>query len=195
MGLYIWIFWNAIPGTIASLIAYYKGRNMFGWFFGGFFLNVLGIILVAVLPNLKEQQAQREHMENENRRLKERLKQEQVKSESFRKHALSRLDAHDAHLGLDTKQVTALPAGSDTDPLLLEDDTSQEESASEPAYSPTRKWRYQWNQEEHGPISEHDLAGKFRTGQLSGSTLVWNEDLPTWTRADEIPMFKETIAA
>lgn len=193
----ILILWYAIPGAIASAIAYYKGRNVVGWFFGGFFLNIIGIVIVAVIPNLKEQQAQREYTENEHRRLKERLKQEQVKVESFRKHALSRLDAHDAHLGIDTKQLTALPPSYETDPLLLDDETSHEsdQTQSTSAFSQTRKWQYQWNQEKHGPISESDLVGKFMTGQLTGSTLVWNDDLTTWTRADDIPMLKERLAA
>jgi len=193
----VWIFWYAIPGAIASLIAYYKGRNMVGWFFGGFFFSIFGIILVSVLPNLKEQQAQREYMENENRRLKERLKQEQVKSESFRKHAMARLDKHDEHLGVDTKQMAALPSGYDMDPLLLEDETSHEsdEVTLTATSSSAGRWLYKWNHEEHGPISEKELVEKLQTGQLSGSSLVWNEDLTTWTRAEEIPFLKAKLAA
>jgi hypothetical protein len=97
-------------GAIAAAIASSKGRSVVGWFFGGFFLTLIGVIIVSVLPNLKEQRSKEEAIERENRRLREQLVQEQIKTEAFRRHASARLDAHDSHIGVDTRSIsTALP--------------------------------------------------------------------------------------
>jgi len=103
----------SVFGAIASAIASSKGRSTVGWFFGGFFLTWIGIVIVAVLPNLKEQKFKEEAMDRENRRLREQLMQEQIKTEAFRRHAAARLDAHDTHLGIDTRSVaSALPGAN-----------------------------------------------------------------------------------
>lgn len=100
-------------GCIAAAIANSKGRSGVGWFFGGFFLGLIGIIIVAVLPNLKEQKFKEEAVERENRRLREQLMQEQIKTEAFRRHASARMDAHDTHLGIDTRSAaSALPGAN-----------------------------------------------------------------------------------
>ena len=42
----------AVISTIACpIIAHYKGRSAVGWFFGGLFLNGLGLIIVSCLSN------------------------------------------------------------------------------------------------------------------------------------------------
>src|SRR5215475_4178859 len=101
----------SVFGAIASAVASSKGRSTVGWFFGGFFLTWIGVVIVAVLPNLKEQKFKEEAIERENRRLREQLLQEQIKTEAFRRHASARLDAHDSHIGVDTRSLaSALPA-------------------------------------------------------------------------------------
>jgi type II secretory pathway pseudopilin PulG len=108
---YTGIIFLIITGLVASAIANSKGRNAVGWFFGGFFFHIIGILIVAVLPNLTEQKRKEEEIALENRRLREQLIQEQIKTEAFRRHASARLDAHDEHLGVDTRSnATALPA-------------------------------------------------------------------------------------
>ena len=42
-----WVFF----GFLASFIAKRKNRNPLGWFFIGFFFSLLGVLLVAILPN------------------------------------------------------------------------------------------------------------------------------------------------
>lgn len=42
-----WVFF----GCIASYLAKRRGRNPLAWFFLGLFLGVLGVLLVAILPN------------------------------------------------------------------------------------------------------------------------------------------------
>lgn len=106
-----------IFGSICAAIASHKGRNTVGWFIGGFILGlspVLGIIMViivACMPNLIEARRRDQHVQQENRRLREQLMQEQLKGEAFRRHAMARLDTHDNQLGVDTRSiVSALPA-------------------------------------------------------------------------------------
>ena len=107
-----------ICGVIASLIAHTKGRSEIGWFFGGFFLGLIGVIIIAVLPNLKDQKAKEVRIELENRRLREQLNQERLKIEAFRRHTTARLDLHDESLGIDTRHQ--LPDGGVHPGHLLE---------------------------------------------------------------------------
>ena len=100
----LFVIW-AICGVITAAIASSKGRNVVGWFFGGFFLGIFGIVLVACLSNLNTERAQRQQIEQANHRLREQLRQERMKGEAFRQYSTSRLDAHDGALGLDTRSL------------------------------------------------------------------------------------------
>ena len=100
-----------VTGVIAAAIASHKGRSVAGWFFGGLLLELIGVIIVAVLPNLKEKQAELLRTERERHRLREQLRQERLKNEAYRLHSAGRLDAHDDMLGVDTRSQTALTGG------------------------------------------------------------------------------------
>jgi GYF domain 2 len=131
-GLIIQLIIMVVFASIASAIASSKGRSTVGWFFGGFFLGIFGIIIVAVLPNLKEQRAKEEAIERENRRLREQLVQEQIKTEAFRRHASARLDVHDNHMGIDTRSlVSPLPAPNASLALPMSDDGNELKLASD----------------------------------------------------------------
>ena len=119
--LIILLIFGLIFGSICAVIANHKGRNAVGWFFGGFILGwspllgIIMIIIVSCLPNLNETRRRDQHIQQENRRLREQLMQEQIKAEAFRRHAMSRLDTHDNQLGVDTRSVvSALPAPDGT---------------------------------------------------------------------------------
>jgi hypothetical protein len=121
-----------ILGIVCAVIADSKGRSAIAWFFIGFLAGLIGLIILLVLPNLKEAEQKELHMENEQRRLREQLRQERIKHEQFRKHAQARLDTHDNALGLDTKltpelfeiqENIKLPDGfTPPEPTILEDD-------------------------------------------------------------------------
>lgn len=108
---------GAFFGGICAGVASSKGRSTVGWFFGGFFMGyvifpffgILMIIIVSCLPNLKEKRNREDAQERENRRLREQLVQEQLKNEAFRQHAATRLDQHDVHIGVDTRQTVPAP--------------------------------------------------------------------------------------
>jgi hypothetical protein len=113
--LVIQLIARIICGAIAAAIASHKGRSAVGWFFGGFFIVIIGIIIVACLPNLNETRRRDQYVQQENRRLREQLMQEQIKNEAFRRHTAARLDSHDNQLGVDTRSiVSALPAADGT---------------------------------------------------------------------------------
>ncbi len=104
-------FLRALRSTLFSprlcgVIAHHKGRNVLGWTLLGF-LGLIPLIIESVLPNLNDQRNRDAYQSEENRRLREQLRQERIKSESFRQHAAARLDAHDQHLGLDTARALA----------------------------------------------------------------------------------------
>ena len=75
---------NIICAVICGLIASSKGRNVIAWVALGFFFSIISLIIVACLPNLAEQVARDNHINEENRRLREQLRQERIKSETFR---------------------------------------------------------------------------------------------------------------
>ena len=212
--LYIQIILMTICGLIATAIANSKGRNAIGWFFGGFFLGLIGIIIVAVLPNLKEQKRKEEEIALENRRLREQLIQEQIKTEAFRRHAAARLDAHDEHLGVDTRNsAAALPApemngalpdltGNDAFPLPSEPTAEafsdplpavRQSSAGNAHASPVppnsvvakREWYFEQHGQTRGPYSDAQFVALIQSGEIVGATLVWTEQLG-WKKASEI---------
>jgi hypothetical protein len=110
----------AIFGGISAAIASSKGRNTVGWFFIGFFFGCIGLIIILCLSNLLEDQARWDAQAVEQRRLREQLRQEQLKNETFRQHTAARLDVHDRTLGIDTREsAPALPAAPHASPAFI----------------------------------------------------------------------------
>jgi hypothetical protein len=195
-GTIVWLFILCTVGGICSAIANSKGRSAVGWFFIGFFFGLIGIIVIACLSNLKEEKAHRKHVESSNRRLREQLQQERVKSQAFQQHTLGRLDSHDNQLGLDTRTPTN-QIGYEPEPMEflshLENDNNG--SATSPALAdgpPPRQapssqaWYHEKHGQTIGPISQTEILELFRSGGLNPSTLVWTEQLGEWMPADQV---------
>jgi len=197
--LIIWV----ITGIIAAAIASSKGRTPVGWFFAGFFLSLIGVIIVACLSNLKEEQAHRDHQNRENRRLREQLRQERLKAEAFRQHTFNRLDAHDEQLGVDTKQTYAALPMHDAGPQgLIEDRSDLDDLADASAgvlpmhqqarpmhagpQPAARQWHYELNGQAQGPVPEPQLLAMLRAGQINAGTLLWTEELGDWKAASQV---------
>lgn len=174
---------GVICGIIAAVIASGKGRNGLGWFFGGFFLGIVGIVIVAVIPNLKQEKARWEEDDIEHHRLRERMKQEKIKNESFRGHAAGRLDAHDGALGMDTRSIQGPPPT----PGMLTEGLQR----SGPPPNPSEAiWYYDLNGETRGPVSETDIKAMLRSRQIGGTTILWSESMSEWTPAKQIETFR-----
>src|SRR5688572_17514333 len=99
---------GVICGPVCAAIAHSKGRNALGWFFVGLFFNVLGVVISLVSSNIQRLEHVRLRQDDENRRLREQLRQERIKHDSLREYTMRRLDAHDQVLGLDTRSLPAL---------------------------------------------------------------------------------------
>lgn len=191
-------------GFVAAAIASGKGRSGVGWFFGGFFLGLIGVIIVACLSNLKEEQDRQARDREEKRRLREQLRQEQLKSESYRQYTMERLDSHDEALGIDTKQTQiALPSGGvaapmESGPKLNYPGAKGAPPASRSAPPPIDpsgpdageieyEWFYADQQSENcGPYTLHELRQLVASGLVTETTLVWSEKLSNWTPAGEV---------
>lgn len=169
-------------GAICAGIASSKGRNAVGWFFIGFFFSCIGLIIILCLSNLKEEQAKWDAQNVEQRRLREQLRQEQMKNEAYRKHTAARLDAHDNRLGMDTRQTEsaalpgprqqALPTGGDSSP---------------PPGLPAHHWFTHEDGEQRGPYSFALLQRRARQGSLDPATMVWVDGMETWKPANSVP--------
>lgn len=97
----------AVCATLSAVIAHSKGRTPIGWFFIGFFLGLIGVIVALCMSNLKEEKARHEHMLNEQRRLREQLRQERMRNQAFQEYTNNRLDVHDDQLRIDTRSAEA----------------------------------------------------------------------------------------
>ena len=206
MDIGIILFIGVIFGLICAAVASSKGRSVGGWFLLGFLFGWIPLIIVCCVSNLKEEQSYRSHQSRENRRLREQLRQEQMKAEAFRQHAYTRLDAHDRQLGVDTRQTyQALPGESGSGGGLLEDlDTPLDELAQAntqsqmvppPVQPAPRQWHYRMNGQTVGPIPEPRLLSMLQTGQINAETLVWTEDLGDWKTAGQIKALRAYLSA
>ena len=214
MEIIVHLIIGCVAGAITAAIAASKGRNSAGWFFGGFFLGIIGIIIVAVLPNLKEQDRYRSQSMAERRRLREQLRQEKMKSEAFRQHAAHRLDAHDDALGLDTRTSPALGGGTQRPALqssapigrtIPRASTSTPTpgahavspanppvgSAAPPAQPGESSWYYESGGASKGPVPQSTLVWMLESGAVSARTLVWTDGQGEWKAASAIPAFRD----
>jgi hypothetical protein len=91
----------------SCLIARSKGRNQIGWFFGGFFLGLIGLVIILCMSNLNEEKAKHDHLLNEQRRLREQLRQERMRNQSFQDYTNNRLDVHDERQNIDTRSANS----------------------------------------------------------------------------------------
>lgn len=168
-------------GAITSAIASSKGRNAVGWFFLGFFFGCISLIIIICLSNLKEEQAYRAAQEIEQRRLREQLRQEQMRSEALRQHTVARLDLHDQHLGIDTRQ--AAPAlnpgfGPVSAPML------HSRPAPEQKEHPAEGWYFCGADGiQTGPVAFSEITERARLGHITPETLVWVETMAEWQPA------------
>jgi len=93
----------AVLGGITAGVAVHKGRSAVGWFFVGFLTGCIGLIIVLCMSNVHDQNATLGNMETETRRLREQLKHEQLRNDSFQSYMRHRVDAHDGVLGMNTR--------------------------------------------------------------------------------------------
>ena len=205
-----------ICGLICVAIASSKGRNAVGWFFVGFLIGIIGLIICACMSNLNEEKARFAKIEQDRRRLREQLRQEQLKGEAFRLHAAQRLDAHDRSLGVDTRQTTgllvggpaeqpkflpgspeeALAAMSQPDTAMAEPTAAPNSAATNtapPAESPI--WFYENAGKTFGPIAGSQILAMIRQGAITNTTLLWRQGFDDWAPTDQVAEFNWAVQA
>lgn len=202
--IFINLIIHCIMGAIAAAIANSKGRSTVGWFFGGFFITLIGIIIVACLSNLKDDHARIQRDIDEKRRLREQLRQEQLKSESYRQYTMERLDAHDDHLGIDTKETQVMLPGTSPSagsPYLNLSNQSPPIANAPPPMDisdgavPEQEfeWYYSNNQADRsGPFTLGELQQLYAASEVNDQTLIWSEKLADWTAAAHVSELRQT---
>ncbi|MFW5845150.1 MAG: hypothetical protein ACOCXJ_02890 [Planctomycetota bacterium] len=136
-------------GVVCALIARSKGRTPVGWFFLGVLLSWIGIILVAVLPDLKQQKVKERRLQRENRRLREQMRKDRMVNKRRMQRMEQRIDAHDQVAGIDTvpgrrpEQIghaeAAAAFDADEDELLDDDDEDFEARPSSRGWQERRR--------------------------------------------------------
>jgi hypothetical protein len=187
-----YLVFGLIMGAAVAAIAHNKGRSPVGWFFVGFFFGVIGLIVVLVSSNLNQEKYLRARQDEENRRLREQLRQERVKHETLREYTMRRLDAHDEVLGVDTRSLQALPIENTPAYLPAGEVATLQAASPEPVPAPpphSNAWYFEQNGETRGPIGPEVIQSMLADGQISGTTLLWADHLPDWCPAALIPEF------
>lgn len=169
--LIITIVSKVVFGIVCAALATGRGRSPVGWFFLGMLLDCLGLIVLLVIPNLKEEEAKRQRHEAQTRKLREQLKKErQVADERHQAHD-ARLGAHDRALGLDTQspallQEGAPPAAPKVPPQLPK--------------APTAEWFYAVDGQQHGPVTGATLRAMWLDEEIPDRSLVWRDGMSGW---------------
>ncbi|MCY2929520.1 MAG: DUF4339 domain-containing protein [Planctomycetota bacterium] len=197
---------RVVIAVAAGAVASSKGRNVAGWFCLSLLFEIIPLIIVACLPNLKQQKADQDRIEMEQRRLREQLRQERIKNEAFRQYAAQRLDTHDQVLGIETRTAQALPgpedpsaeqalsamSGGGAEPLPVAPPPAQ---ADKPRVSASASvWYYEMNGAQQGPVTAVEIKGLLDAARIRATTLVWTEGLADWVPLARIPWFGSQVA-
>jgi hypothetical protein len=177
---------SIICAAICGVVASAKGRNVLGWTLLGL-LGLIPVIILACLPNAAEQEEREAHIAEENRRLREQLRQERIKSETFRQHAAARLDVHDQHLGIDTRAAGPRLAGGAPPTAQLGAGTAG--TAPPGADTGQAHWYYGRDGRTIGPAKMTEIEELIRLQIITEQTLVWSEDMADWRAAGELAVF------
>ena len=186
MGILVELLLLAVFGIICAALAADKGRNPVGWFFIGFFLTCIGIVLVLVVSNLKEQERQIRGASDERRRLREQVRQERIKNESFRDTVDQRLDTHDDALGIDTRPPV-LPADRLTHDLAGS-------SAADTVGFHASLWFVHTGGTSTEEVDFEQLRDWFHSDRVNRGTLVWRSGMEDWKPIEEVPDLVEELS-
>ncbi len=184
-------------GVVCSLVANSRGRSALGWFFIGFFFGIFALIVLFVIPDLKELEAREQRLRNENRLLREQVKSHRVVADQRHDRQERRLTVHDRALGVDTSGAPQLDDGDDAEPWT--------DAAPPPlpsAVPPTTadefaaaSWRYAAGAQARGPVTFRALRDLFAQGDVTPATLVWTPGMAEWLAVGNLPGLMESLHA
>ncbi|MDG2273759.1 MAG: DUF4339 domain-containing protein [Halioglobus sp.] len=172
MEILIWL----VFGIICSAVAGGRGRNAFGWFFIGLLGGCFALIILFVLPDLKEEQRRERLRRKDRERVDDRIHHERIKNEAFRDHASRRLDTHDVVLEIDTKAAgrTAMPPPTPINFI---------------ANAPNDGWHYLNRAgNSKGPFSLETIKLLIDDLAIVNETHVWHQSLEDWVLLEDSPL-------
>jgi hypothetical protein len=179
----IMILVRCVFGGVCAAIAQSKGRSAVGWFFAGFFIACIALIIILCLGNENERLERERVQDDTNRRLREQLRQEQMKVEALRAHTAARLDAHDEALGVNTRAAAPALMGAAPPIANLHGGSQALPSQHAPVDDGTEWYYVDGASSQQGPMSIIALRSAINQGRVNAETLVWHEGLAEWTRA------------
>ena len=95
-----------------SILADCRGRSALAWFFGGLFLNVLGIIILLVITDESEVEEHEDGQRKRTRKMEEQLRHERARRQELEREvevARQRIDLHDQALGIESRPMNPAP--------------------------------------------------------------------------------------
>jgi hypothetical protein len=190
---------GGVFGGICAAVAHSRGRNAVGWFFVGFLTSCVGLIIVLVLPDLREQEARERRQQQQTRQMREELKMHRAIADQRHQETIGRLGVHDRALGIDTGpkvegQIAAAPppaAPASDQPVAPPPPPPVRQSHS--SYR-NMSWFYSDGTAQLGPITFDALSTLWRNGAVTPETLVWAKGMPEWMSVSDIPGFGEQLS-
>lgn len=186
-----------VMAAICAAVANSRGRSALGWFFIGFFFGIFALIVLFVIPDLKELEAREERLRDENRRLREQVKSHRMVADQRHERQERRLTVHDRALGVDTGSAPQLTDGENGEPgtdavppplpAPVPPTTADEFAAA--------SWRYATGAQARGPVSFADLRALFVQGDVTPATLVWTPGMSEWLAVANLPGLVESLHA
>ena len=203
---------GGVMGVICAVIANGRGRSAAAWFFIGFLLGCIGIIILLVMPDLRIDEERRSRLLRENRRLRESARKDRMVSDSRHSENQRRFAVHDRALGVDTGSPTAGQIGHDpvqqigsggTEPQkpFLGLSGGMKPAAPQPAaggVDATGHAAKQWYFADttggrQGPVGMDVLRSLWQQGSLKATTHVWTEGMADWAHVSSIPGLEDTL--
>jgi hypothetical protein len=163
-----------LVGIICALIASARDRHVIGWFIIGLILNLIGLIILLVLPNIKELKVKNNRRLLDQRKLREQLDKERQVADLRHKNIEQRLGSHDDALGMDTGNPQSL-AGNQTPAQIASNDL----------------WFYALEGKRQGPVSMETIRHLLRANAIDNAALVWTEGMEDWALLGDIEIFRE----
>jgi hypothetical protein len=186
-----------VLAVICAAVANSRGRSALGWFFIGFFFGIFALIVLFVIPDLKELEAREERLRDENRRLREQVKSHRMVADQRHERQERRLTVHDRALGVDTSSAPQLTDGEDGEP-----GTDAVPPPLPAAAAPTTadefaaaSWRYAAGAQARGPVTFADLRALFVQGDVTPATLVWTPGMSEWLAVANLPGLMDSLHA
>lgn len=166
-------------GVICAAVANGRGRNALGWFFIGLIGGCLALIILFVIPDLKEEQRKERLQKKREKRVDERIHHERIKNEAFRGHTSRRLDTHDEVLEIDTKKggPNAMPPPAPINLITNADD------------APDSDWHYlDVSGASKGPFALETIESLVADLTIVNETHVWHPSLEDWSMLQDSPL-------